>query len=157
MISLALLVMQPGLACNVGFRTGPARVVGQNHVMLVPAGLAIGPSRHGRGDQGLGVGLHQPASLLATSEPEQHFRRGRRASVCRGRPSERRYRRLSPNALIRAGRVESGAGRLLGDVSLAPLSREGREVVDAATLLPSSPPTERGNARQRCYLATVRK
>ena len=45
--------------------------VGQNHVTLALASLAIGLGAVVT-DEGLGVGLRQPAGVLATSEPSEH-------------------------------------------------------------------------------------
>ena len=46
--------------------------VGQDHVALALAGLAVGHAAM-VADQGLGVGLRQPSGLLAASEPLQHL------------------------------------------------------------------------------------
>src|SRR5580700_1237603 len=54
-----------------GRPAGVSRPVGQDHVPLALASLAIGLSAM-VADERLGVGLRQPASRLTTSEPLQH-------------------------------------------------------------------------------------
>ncbi len=46
--------------------------IGQHHVTLAPASFLVSFGAM-VADQGLGVGLRQPAGKLATSEPSQHF------------------------------------------------------------------------------------